>query len=91
MPGLADAVTQVKRFQSRRFAGSYVRMLASGPYRDATRFFLDELYSDRDTFRRQVVTHFRGCLSAKEEKKTRRSFFFFVSSSNARANGIEDG
>lgn len=48
MPELADAVAQVKRFQARRFAGSYAALMASGAYRDATRFFLDELYSDRD-------------------------------------------
>lgn len=47
-PALRDAVTAVKRFQARRFAGTYADLLASGVYADAARFFLDELYSDKD-------------------------------------------
>ncbi len=48
VPALGDAVRAIKRFQSRRFAGSYAQLLQSPRYRDATRFFLDELYSDKD-------------------------------------------
>jgi hypothetical protein len=47
-PELRDAVKAVKALQSRRFAGTYSDMLAGGPYAAAARFFLDELYSDRD-------------------------------------------
>jgi hypothetical protein len=47
-PALAHAVAEVKRLQARRFAGTYADLLASGPYAAAARFFLDELYSDKD-------------------------------------------
>jgi hypothetical protein len=46
--GLALARSAVKQFQSRRFQGSYADMLAGGPYQQAARFFLDELYGDHD-------------------------------------------
>ncbi|HXD42777.1 MAG TPA: hypothetical protein VN649_19575 [Ramlibacter sp.] len=45
---LHAAVGAVKRVQSRRFAGSYADLLAGGPYAAAARFFLEELYSDKD-------------------------------------------
>ena len=47
-PALAAAVATVKRFQARRFAGTYSDLLASREYAAAARFFLDELYSDKD-------------------------------------------
>lgn len=47
-PEIGAAVAVVKRFQARRFAGTYADLLSSGPYVKAARFFLDELYSDRD-------------------------------------------
>lgn len=47
-PGLAKAVGQVKQLQNRRFAGSYCDLMADRTYEPASRFFLDELYSDRD-------------------------------------------
>lgn len=47
-PALGAAVAQVKRLQSRRFAGSYADMLGGGPYRAAAQFFLHELYGDAD-------------------------------------------
>ncbi len=47
-PPLRSALQQVKRVQSRRFAGTYADLLASGPYAAAARFFLTELYSDKD-------------------------------------------
>jgi hypothetical protein len=47
-PVLGTALTQVKSLQSRRFAGTYADLLAGGPYQAAARFFLDELYSDKD-------------------------------------------
>src|SRR6478735_3941386 len=47
-PGLAGAVSAVKALQSRRFAGTYADLLAGGPYAAAARFFLEELYNDRD-------------------------------------------
>lgn len=51
-PPLRDAVGEVKRLQSRRFAGTYADLLAGGPYAAASRFFLEELYSDKDYARR---------------------------------------
>lgn len=47
-PELADAVLAVKRLQARRFAGTYADLLRGGPYAEAARFFLDELYGDKD-------------------------------------------
>jgi hypothetical protein len=47
-PRIAAAVALVKRFQARRFAGTYADLLAAGPYAAAARFFLEELYTDRD-------------------------------------------
>lgn len=47
-PEIDTAVSAVKRLQARRFAGTYADLMASGPYAAAARFFLDELYSDRD-------------------------------------------
>lgn len=48
LPAVGGAVSAVKRFQARRFAGTYSDLLAAGPYAAAARFFLDELYGDRD-------------------------------------------
>ena len=45
---IAAGVSSVKRFQARRFAGTYADLLASRAYAPAARFFLDELYSDKD-------------------------------------------
>ncbi len=47
-PDLLDRVKAVKSYQATRFAGSYADLLEGGSYRDAARFFLEELYSDRD-------------------------------------------
>lgn len=47
-PGLRDAVLAVKAVQARRFAGTYRDLLRGPPYGTAARFFLEELYSDRD-------------------------------------------
>jgi hypothetical protein len=47
-PALRSVLAQIKRLQSRRFAGTYSDLLSSEPYAAATRFFLDELYSDKD-------------------------------------------
>ena len=48
VPRIGAAVSAVKSFQSRRFAGTYADLLAGGPYAAAARFFLEELYNDRD-------------------------------------------
>jgi hypothetical protein len=48
MPDIGAAVTRVKRLQASRFTGTYADLLASGPYAAAARFFLQELYSERD-------------------------------------------
>ena len=47
-PALHDALGEVKRVQSRRFAGTYADLLGGGLYAAAARFFLEELYSDKD-------------------------------------------
>ena len=45
---LRASILDVKRFQARRFAGTYADLLRGGPYAAASRFFLEELYSDKD-------------------------------------------
>ncbi|MES2946217.1 MAG: hypothetical protein V4772_25385 [Pseudomonadota bacterium] len=47
-PALAQASTEVKNFQSRRFQATYADLLKSPRYEAATRFFLHELYGDKD-------------------------------------------
>ncbi len=47
-PALLAAVRTVKRFQANRFRITYVDLLSSDTYGSATRFFLEELYSDKD-------------------------------------------
>ena len=53
-PLLHAAVTEIKRFQSRRFSKTYADILLSGPYAGASRFFLNELYSDKDYSQRDA-------------------------------------
>lgn len=48
VPWIGDAVTHLKRLQARRFAGTYADLLASRQYEAGARFFLEELYGDRD-------------------------------------------
>jgi hypothetical protein len=45
---LGARVLAVKQFQHARFARDYAMLLASARYRDAARFFLDELYGPVD-------------------------------------------
>jgi hypothetical protein len=47
-PTLTEAVRKVKAVQAQRFSGTYSDLLATGPYVAAARFFLEELYSDKD-------------------------------------------
>jgi len=47
-PGLLATTTRIKRFQARRFAGTYADLFDTKEYAGAARFFLDELYSDKD-------------------------------------------
>jgi hypothetical protein len=47
-PALSGAVRDIKRLQAIRFAGTYADLLSGGPYAAAARFFLEELYSDKD-------------------------------------------
>jgi len=47
-PGVREALVHVKAVQARRFAGTYADLLSDRHYADAARFFLDELYSDKD-------------------------------------------
>lgn len=53
-PVLLSAVQAVKRFQSERFSKTYADILTVGPYVGATRFFLNELYSDKDYSQRDA-------------------------------------
>jgi hypothetical protein len=45
---LASASSEIKRFQARRFEATYPDLLHSTRYQTAARFFLHELYSDKD-------------------------------------------
>ncbi len=54
IPGLASAVSAVKQFQARRFAGTYFDLLHSEHYRSAALFFLQELYSEKDYSQRDA-------------------------------------
>ncbi|WP_298927410.1 hypothetical protein [uncultured Ramlibacter sp.] len=47
-PALGQAVGEIKRLQAARFAGTYADLLASSAYAAPARFFLEELYGDRD-------------------------------------------
>lgn len=47
-PEWGQAVSAIKRLQARRFHGSYADLLHSADYGAASRFFLDELYGERD-------------------------------------------
>ena len=47
-PALGAAVGQVKALQARRFRGMYADLMGSPTFGPASRFFLDELYSDTD-------------------------------------------
>lgn len=48
LPDIGHAVSRVKRFQAARFAGTYSDLLASRAHGAAARFFLEELYGERD-------------------------------------------
>lgn len=48
LPDIGQSVVRLKRFQAARFAGTYADLLASRDYAPAARFFLEELYGDRD-------------------------------------------
>lgn len=50
--GLEAAVRSIKQWQARRFANSYRDFLLAPPYAAATRFFLEELYGERDFLER---------------------------------------
>jgi hypothetical protein len=47
-PALAAANSAIKRFQALRFQATYADLLQSPRYQTAARFFLHELYSDKD-------------------------------------------
>jgi len=53
-PELAQAVSAIKRFQAQRFAGTYRDLLQKEPFTQAVRFFLDELYSEKNYTRRDA-------------------------------------
>ncbi len=47
-PNLATHLQAIKSFQARRFSGTYADLLQGGTYQTAARFFLEELYSNKD-------------------------------------------
>ncbi len=53
-PELAQSVSAIKRFQAQRFAGTYRDLSQKEPYTQAVRFFLDELYSEKNYTRRDA-------------------------------------
>ena len=53
-PGLAQRVQVLKRYQQSRFANTYVDLLKTPRYQQATRFFLQELYGPGDYSRRDA-------------------------------------
>ncbi len=52
--GLLEATRAIKHFQALRFAGTYADLLASPTYAGAARFFLEELYSEKDYSQRDA-------------------------------------
>ncbi len=60
---LGAVVATVKTLQARRFAGTYADLMASPSFCPAARFFLEELYSDKDyTARDQQFARIAGTL-----------------------------
>ena len=53
-PSLQAALVIVKAFQAKRFAGTYADLLRSAEYGAAARFFLEDLYSDKDYSQRDA-------------------------------------
>lgn len=53
-PALALALRQIKQLQAQRFAGSYADLLQQPTYQCSARFFLQELYADRDFSQRDA-------------------------------------
>ena len=53
-PALKKATVAVKSFQAQRFAGTYADLLDSDEFSGAARFFLVELYSDKDYSQRDA-------------------------------------
>jgi hypothetical protein len=53
-PGLAEAVSEIKHIQARRFQGTYADLLQTPQYQPAALFFLNELYSDKDYTQRDA-------------------------------------
>ena len=53
-PDLRAALVWVKAFQAKRFASTYADLLRSAEYGAAARFFLEDLYSDKDYSQRDA-------------------------------------
>jgi hypothetical protein len=53
-PGLAQAVSEIKAFQAKRFTGTYFDLLHTPQYQPAAQFFLEELYSEKDYSQRDT-------------------------------------
>lgn len=61
---LSTANAAIKRFQARRFQATYPDLLQSPRYQTAARFFLHELYSDKDyTERDQQFARIAGTIA----------------------------
>jgi hypothetical protein len=62
-PARLAALLEVKRFQAQRFRGSHADLLADARHGPASRFFLEELYSERDyALRDAQFTRIAGAL-----------------------------
>ncbi len=62
-PSLHAATVAIKLFQANRFSGTYADFLASAEYAGAARFFLEDLYSDKDySLRDQQFARIAGAL-----------------------------
>lgn len=53
-PKLHTATLAIKAFQAQRFAGTYADLLGSKEYAGAARFFLEDLYSEKDYSQRDA-------------------------------------
>lgn len=60
---LKAAISEVKLFQARRFAHTYADILNAGPYQGAAKFFLEELYGEKDyTHRDEQYARIAGAM-----------------------------
>jgi hypothetical protein len=53
-PPLETAIREVKWYQAQRFSKTYADILANGPHQEAAKFFLKELYGEKDFSQRDA-------------------------------------